>query len=180
MALIDGSYALITGPTRAIGAIIPDVTIEETGVDQLRVTDHPVEVGASVSDHAFKAPCERIMRVGWSDASGGFEGYSAMVYSQLLQLQASREPMTVYTGKRLYQNMLISLLSETTDETTEHALIATVGMREVIITDTQGGGGSGSMAQPLLTGSPSGVGMSSLSTSPNMPAFTQIPAPPLS
>jgi len=98
MALVDGTYALITSPIRSIGGIIPNVTIEEVGTDVLRVSDHPVEVGAAISDHSFKMPVELVMRVGWSDSSGAYEGYSAAIYSALLQLQASREPFSVSTG----------------------------------------------------------------------------------
>jgi hypothetical protein len=111
-SLVDGSYALITSNKRNIGGIIPNVVIEEVGTDILRISDHPVEVGATVSDHAFKLPCEITLRCGWSDSSGGFEGYSASVYSMLLQLQTARTPFTLSTGKRLYQNMLIGRVEQ--------------------------------------------------------------------
>lgn len=152
-SLIDGTYALITSRSRDIGGIIPDIVIEETGTDVLKITDFPVEVGATISDHAFKLPTERVMRIGCSDA-GNFEGYAAQVYNMLLQLQASREPFDVSTGKRQYQNMLLSILSETTDEATEHGLVATVALREVIITYTQASeaGNAGDKSSPTNTG----------------------------
>ena len=173
-SLIDGQYALITTASRSIGMIIPNVTLEEAHTDVLRVTDHPVEVGAAISDHAFKMPCEVVMQVGWSDSTGDYEGYSASIYSELLSLQALREPFDVSTGKRLYQNMLIGLLHMKNTEETEHALICTVGMREVLITSTSGGGGNGAGAgttgqqtNPEISASPSNNGGQQLQSTPS-------------
>lgn len=45
------------------------VTIEEIHQDELEITDHPVESGALISDHAFKHPAEVTIRMGWSNSS---------------------------------------------------------------------------------------------------------------
>jgi hypothetical protein len=55
--------------TRRVGAIIPDVTIEEQHSDRLQVTQHPVARGSPVSDHAFKLPATVTMRMGWTNAN---------------------------------------------------------------------------------------------------------------
>lgn len=47
---------------------IPDATIEEVHNDELEITDHPVEQGASISDHAFKRPPDVVITAGWSDS----------------------------------------------------------------------------------------------------------------
>lgn len=133
---------------RSIGGIIPDVTIEEHHTDNLTITDHPVEQGASITDHAFKNPSEITMRAGWSNSnsivnslvSGSlFSGQINNVtdlYRQLLALQESRKVFDLITGKRTYTSMLIKSLAVTTDRDTENALIVTVGMRQVIIVQT--------------------------------------------
>ena len=146
--LIDGAYALIMTGVRSIGGIIPDVIIEETGLDATKISDHPVEVGAAVTDHAFNLPVEIAMRVGWSD-SGNFEGYSEAIYGALLQLKAARIPFDISTGKRYYQNMLVQSIQMTTDVATENALIAVVSCREIILTSTEvsQAGGQGSPQQ---------------------------------
>lgn len=136
MALIDGLFALITSNIRNIGGIFPDVVVEEQGRDALIITEHPVERGAAISDHAFKRPVEAEMRCGFSDSNGG-QGYAAAAYAELLALQDAREPFTVTTGKRTYVNMLIASLGQTTDERTENVLMISVGLKEVIIVDTQ-------------------------------------------
>lgn len=136
MNLIDDVYALIFSPLRMIGTIMPGVTVEELHRDDLVITDHPVERGAAISDHAFKLPATVEMRCGWSDTQGG-PGYVQEVYQTLLDLQAEREPFAVYTGKRAYNNMLIRSLAVSTDEKSETALMVVCALREIIIVDTQ-------------------------------------------
>jgi len=136
MSLIDDLYALISAPFRAIGTIVPDVVVEENHRDQLVITDHPVERGAAISDHAFKLPVEVEIRCGFSNSTVGAEGYVQEVYQEFLDLQAARQPFDVFTGKRQYSNMLIRSLEVTTDERSEHALYLVAGLREVLIVDT--------------------------------------------
>ena len=58
-------------------------------------------------------------------------------YQKLLDLQRSREPFSVTTGKRQYTNMLIRVLDVTTDKTSENVLMATLTLRELNTTQTQ-------------------------------------------
>lgn len=141
MALLDATFALITHPNpRLIGTIIPDIVIEEIGHDQLQVTEFPVESGAPIGDHAYKRPPEIIMRCGFSNSTAQSEGYVQAVYLLFLELQAQLQPFNVLTGKRQYQNMLISSLLVTTDQESEYALNVVVGLKMVLITSTSGGG----------------------------------------
>lgn len=119
-------------PARSIGTIVPEVTIEEQGRDDLEITRHPIETGAPITDHAFKLPAEVIVRCGWSE-SGSLPGFSKAAYENLLALQFTREPFTLVTGKRTYHNMLIASIAQQTDARTEHALLATVVLRQIII-----------------------------------------------
>jgi hypothetical protein len=136
MSLLDDVFALISTPFRAIGTILPDVVVEEQHRDVLVITDHPVERGAAISDHAFKLPVEVEIRCGFSNSTVADEGYVQAVYQEFLDLQASRVPFDVFTGKRVYSNMLIRSLQVTTDEHSESALLVIAGLREVIIADT--------------------------------------------
>jgi hypothetical protein len=127
----------ISGPG---GTLNIDCSIEEQGVDTLTITEHPVEIGATISDHAYINPARLTLRAGWSNSSslaGGDENYVVDVYNFLLQMQASRDLLSVVTGKRSYSNMLIESLSQTTDEETETTLMVTITLREVIIVSTQ-------------------------------------------
>lgn len=140
---------------RKFGGFTAQVTVSESHADEVTFTDHPVEHGASISDHAYKNPATLTLIVGWSNSSSAAVGsaigsilkgnirealnsnYVADVYKRLLALQATREPFDVTTGKRKYRNMGISSLATETDEKSENVLIVTVGLREVIIVRTQ-------------------------------------------
>ena len=72
-----------------------------------------------------------------STASLGDPNYVRSVYDQFLTLQASRELITVFTGKRVYQNMLIRRLHTMTNKDTENSMILDCEMTEIILTTTQ-------------------------------------------
>jgi hypothetical protein len=140
---------------RNIAGIIPDCVIEERHGDFLEVTNHPVEEGTPISDHAFKRPMELSIRAGWSASSsfalvrdlvtGNLGGAKndltgnplKDIYNQLLDLQNSMQPFSIVTGKRSYDNMLLVGIEEDTTKDTENALIVELTFREVIIVQTQ-------------------------------------------
>lgn len=146
---MDILSTLFSQQSRKIGLVVPDVVISEKHSDMLEITDHPVEKGAPVADHAFNRPPELVMEVGFSGGGSLLDlldtssvglslGLSPKeVYQQLLDLQKSRVPFDVVTGKRLYSNMLIRVLDVTTDKTSENVLMATLTLRGVVITSTQ-------------------------------------------
>lgn len=156
---MDILSVLLHQRTRSIGIIIPDVVISERHNDELEITDHPVEQptdagingeGAGyISDHAFRRPSEVVMETGFSGggsllnfADTSVIGLSAGLspketYQKLLDLQRTRAPFDVTTGKRTYKNMLIKSLGVTTDKESENVLLCTVTLREVIVTQTQ-------------------------------------------
>lgn len=81
-----GLGAISLKPTRGFfpmigsGELIPHATLEEIHYDDLEITDHPVEQGASITDHAFKRPSEVVIRCGFSNSppsSGGIVGQLA-------------------------------------------------------------------------------------------------------
>lgn len=137
-AVTDALGITVSRPRR-IDTLMPHVVAEEAHHDELAITDHPVERGAFISDHAFKLPAQLILRCGWSNSSQWQtigEGYIDQVYDALLALQAEAEPFSVFTGKRLYDNMLIHSLTVTTDQHSENILEVTARLREVIIVET--------------------------------------------
>jgi hypothetical protein len=125
---------------RLIGVFVADVTVREEHDDELVVTENPVEQGAAITDHAFKQPARLTVDVGYSNSSqnsGGDSFYVNTIYTAFLALQSARIPFIVITGKRLYQDMLITHLHTVTDEATENALFLTVRMKQVILVNTQ-------------------------------------------
>lgn len=127
-------------PSRQIGTMIADCTITEDGIDELTITEHPVEQGAAITDHAFVNPPGITILAKWSNSSpqaNGDPGYCTIIYDNLLTLQRSRIPFDVTTPQRSYTNMLIKSIAKHTDEKTENALEVTLGCRNIIIVQTQ-------------------------------------------
>ncbi len=148
MSILD----MVLISSKKIGDISIAVSVEETAIDDLEVTEHPVEKGAPITDHAFRKPSELIMKCGWSNSdlaalTGGLQAqfigelsnadYVGSIYSQLLALQQSRVPFDVITCRRKYSNMLLTGLTVVTDPKTFAVLMVTATLREVIIVDTE-------------------------------------------
>ncbi|EMR0588720.1 hypothetical protein RNF46_003178 [Citrobacter freundii] len=146
---MDILSAIFRLQSRKIGILVPDVVVSEKHVDALEITEHPVEIGAPVNDHAYNRASEVTMECGFSgggsildfvDVSGIGLGVGLSpkeVYQQLLDLQSSRLPFDVVTGKRTYSNMLIRAIEVTTDRTSENVLSCVLTLREVLLTQTQ-------------------------------------------
>ena len=152
--LISSKYSevagslLLSGRGRSIMGLFADVTVEEKHKDELKITEHPTEVGAAISDHAYKEPPEVMMKVGWSESAGTLNGFLGdtilggntsltIVYQTLQQLQDQALPLIISTGKRLYTNMLIKSLGCTTDLQTENVLMIDITFKKVIMVSTQ-------------------------------------------
>ena len=168
---VTAPYALIIprGISSAIASIVPDVVVEETHHDELVITDHPVETGAAISDHAFLMPVSVQMKIGFSDSSAQQVGYINDVYLAFQKLQQSRQPFDVVTHKRLYQNMLIQAMSAITDQHNINVLQMVVDLREVIIVSTSTAGGSPNSAQALPQKTGNVVDAGNLSLAPAGP-----------
>jgi hypothetical protein len=112
----------------------PEVTIEEDADDVLEITQHPVEQGAAITDHAYKRPAEVRMRLGWSDKATNMS--SNQLYGNILDLQSSRRPFTIQTGKRAYNNMLVADLRQHTDAKFEYSLMIEITFRQILLVNT--------------------------------------------
>lgn len=120
-------------PQRKIGDIDLRVVISETATDTLTITKQPVQQGASITDHAFKEPTTLTMSALFAH---NLTSPLSKIYQSLLDLQSSRVPIDVITPKRVYYNMLIGTLSQTTDRATENCLSINFSLQEVILVKT--------------------------------------------
>lgn len=118
-------------PRRNVGGWVASVTISESAQDDLEITQHPVQDGAAITDHAYKKPVMLSVEAQYSDNLTGVP--IDEMYRRLLTLQNTREPMDVVTGKRIYRNMLIKSISETTDKTTDKVLSIKMDLQEIIL-----------------------------------------------
>ena len=130
MSLFDTGTPAYFMPRRAIGGFEATITIEEASTDELEITQHPVQQGASITDHAYNKPSVVRIKAMWNDDDAPL----AETYQNLLDLLASREPFVVITGKRTYRNMLFKSLGVTTDSQTENVLSVSAELQEIFIT----------------------------------------------
>ena len=120
---------------RSLGGLTFTVTISEQEKMRAKLTDYPVEDGATMSDHVIIAPREVTVQVGQGVDEAETDPRDKL--DELRKLMEKREPMELYTGKSFYKSMIITAISTTTDAKTETVLIASVTLREVVIASTQ-------------------------------------------
>lgn len=133
MSLFEPPIPATIVPRRSIGPFNATITIEEIASDDLEITQHPVQQGAAITDHAYSKPSSVAVKIAFDDE----EAPLSETYANLLKLQSDREPFDVVTGKRSYKNMLIKSLSQTNDMATENILSINLQMQEVFITSVE-------------------------------------------
>lgn len=139
--MLDKLQTLILGKERKIGAIIPAVTIIEEHTDEVQVTEHPVDTGANVADHAIVMPAIVRCTFGWTDSlfavnyalNSLLKGIKSTedVYKELQKMMKARQPFSLQTGKRKYDNVIITALRTSTTVETENSLIIDVTFQEI-------------------------------------------------
>lgn len=128
-------------PQRNVAGFIADAVLEENAEDDLVITDHPVEQGASIQDNAYKLPAVVTLIYVWAAGSSQNVTHSTSflkdLYQAFLQLQVTRTFFTIVTGKRVYNNMLLKSIGQLTDRTSENILQLRLTCQEIIFTTTQ-------------------------------------------
>ena len=148
---------LLIRTNRQIGDITLDAVIKETTISKVRTTRNPVELGADMNDHAIIEPKEYIIEAVVTDSplffvgsgdlitSSGFFGSTSLenktrsqaAFEALEKLQEKREPITIQTGLRQYENMLLSDIQVSQDKDTSKSIFFTAKLTEIIFTRTE-------------------------------------------
>lgn len=119
----------------SVGGLYFDAVFRTDHTKELTKTEHPVEYGADITDHAFIEPDKVSIEIGMSDVVSG-SGSSVNLYEALRELQATREPLPVVTRLHTYENMLITSISAPDDYTTTFGLKATIYLEEILLVHT--------------------------------------------
>lgn len=133
MTMLNPSTPATIIPRRSIGPFNATVTLEEIASDDLEITQHPVQQGATITDHAYLKPATVSIKIMFNAADAPL----AETYAKLRQLQASREPFDVVTGKRAYKNMLFKSLGQTNDAQTENVLSISAELQEIFVVQVE-------------------------------------------
>lgn len=170
LGVASGVYSGLVGlfgpPSRKMSNLVADAVLEEMHEDELVLTDHPIQYGSVITDHAFKLPSRVTLTYGWSQSPSSLasvrETFSSTVtdvqsattlrgqvqalygtaringyYDRLRTLQTDRVVFSIVTGRRKYDNMMLVSLSLVTDKDTENAMVVRAVCREVQFADTQ-------------------------------------------
>ena len=117
------TQTMIISPT--YGNFVFDAVFSAEHTGTVTTTKHPVQYGASVTDHAINEPDEVMLSIGMSDAAtAAGTNHSVNAYQLLRQIKEKREPVTLVTRLATYANMLITSMSVPDDYTTMNALKA--------------------------------------------------------
>ena len=93
-----------------------DAVITAAHEQDLRTTEHPVQTGASISDHAYVVPAKLILEIGMSDAMDayfnpntwtGSRSKSVSAFQTLIAVKNARIPVSITTRLFSYTNMLL-------------------------------------------------------------------------
>lgn len=122
-----------------------DAEINVEHSQSLTRTKHPVQTGASISDHAYIEPAELVMDVGMSDGMDayfnpstwtGSQSQSVSAFQTIIALQFSRIPLTITTRLRTYQNMVIDNDVATDTYKTANGLRMRISFGQIFLADT--------------------------------------------
>lgn len=123
---------MIDSPT--YGLVMFDAVFNTQHDLGVTITQHPVQTGASIADHAFTNPYEVSCEIGMTDVTVGVgHDHSVNTYAMLVELMERKEPFTLITRLKTYRNMLVTAISSADDYTTQHALKAQIYFQRINI-----------------------------------------------
>jgi hypothetical protein len=110
-------------------------------VQDLRATEHPVQNGGAISDHAYLLPARVTLEVGFSDVMDSFlpgqysgnSSKSVNAYQTFLNLQQMRIPLQLTTRLNTYTNMVIESIRAHDDIRSRYGLRATLILRQIFM-----------------------------------------------
>lgn len=122
---------MMVSPT--FGRIYFDAVFATDHKMTVKLTEHPVQDGAAVNDHAFIEPDEVTVDIGMTDAmEGAGDSHSVNGFTTLKAIMELREPVELVTRLKVYPSMVITALSSTDDFTTMNALRASVTFTKLV------------------------------------------------
>lgn len=117
-----------------------DAIMKTDHTTALRITEHPVQIGANVADHAFILPERVILEIGMSDVMDSYKPdrwkeystKSISAFQKLKELQYKRQPVVLDTRLNIYDNMVIENIHTPDDYQTIEGLKCSVIFRQII------------------------------------------------
>lgn len=122
-----------------------DAVMDVQHTHSSKITSHPVQSGANISDHVYNEPVEVTMTIIMSDVMAGIikgqfigtHSRSISAYNMLRELQKQRIPFQITTRLEVYQNMIIETLSVPDDVKTLYGLEVKVSMKQILMVNVK-------------------------------------------
>jgi hypothetical protein len=132
-----------------VGDVAFDAVVRETYTSTAIVTRHPVEQGADITDHVREEPdglslegvisntptATNLLGGGTPQVPSPTRAESA--YGALFALKEAREPVTVYTSKNDYEDMVITSLERTRDAPTGDSVIVSMKFEKIRVVESR-------------------------------------------
>jgi hypothetical protein len=120
-----------------------DAILRADHVSTLGITEHPVQTGASISDHSYQLPARLTLDIAMSDVMAshvlsdfGTVGSKSVSAYQILQgIQSARLPISITTRLKQYDNMLLETLNAPDDVKTRDGLRCTASFKQILMAD---------------------------------------------
>lgn len=118
-----------------------DAFVREGHSAAVKITEHPVQGGANISDHAYNLPDKLTLEIFVSDSMdclmmnqfSMMSTKSISAYQALRDMKEKRQPLSVMTRLYFYENMLIETMTTTDDYKSKNSLRCTVQLRQIIM-----------------------------------------------
>jgi hypothetical protein len=142
-----GLLSLIYGTKNKlkIATIDVDVCISESHETQCDITENPVEIGSTITDHVQVKPATLTIEGLVSDTPINYltgvrnifsDTLSKKTYEELVAIQKARQPISVITGLKQYANMILKTLSVPRNADTGKALRFNATFQEILIVES--------------------------------------------
>lgn len=145
----NSQYSGAVGGTASLPAsqtqYVFDAVLNLAHEQEMRTTEHPVQTGASISDHAYIVPARLVLEIGMSDAMDAFfspstwtgaPSKSVSAYQTLLAIEFARIPISITTRLRTYSNMVIRAVNPNETSKTTTGLRARIELIQIFMATT--------------------------------------------
>jgi len=139
-----------------LDAVALDATIKRKYRTTSTITQHPIESGSNVSDHIHDNPDELQIDGIISNtpvsllASALSPSRAEDEYDKLLELKTAKQPITIYTTRREYEDYVIASLDRTEYSAIGDSVEVSIGLQSVRLVESKATTG-------LITPRPKGV-----------------------
>lgn len=149
---------LFIRPKKSIAGIQLDAVLSESHSADVRVTKNPVELGATISDHAIIEPKKLRIEATITNSPLGSAAIGQLIdtasnlfgstnsenvtrsstaYNALIEIMEQRQLIEVQTKLKLYENMMITSMPVIQTKNNSNSVDMVINLEELLITESE-------------------------------------------